>query len=375
MLTLRPQQSDNLWFTDPKAVQHIFNKAGSSYARRTDARHIARQLMGESVLYADGHNHSRIRRIMEPAFSTAQLRSFLPLFRQSAAKLSRKWKEQLQSAMTDAERTINVSRWFSRTTLDIIGEAAFDYHCGALDDEENELVHVYKNMFRDSVMHPTRATLLFRSMWPYIPDSILRFIVYIPTKEYKRLRYSLQTINQLSRRLIGQKIETCLNNDGEKKKDIMSLLVKANASENPKTELRQAEMTAQVATFLLAGHETSAGALTWILWELAKDKRFQSEMRAEIAAMRAQVNERSDPDLTMSDLDSLIYVNAAIKEGLRLHPLVYMLVRVANQDDVIPLSKPILTEDGNLISEIPVSKGQNVSVSVWGYNRRVILVS
>jgi len=360
---------DNLWTVDPKAIQHIWNKPGYGFARRKDAKHIARQLMGETIVYADGNDHARIRKIMDPAFNTAQIRSFLPIFHRSASKIVRKWKHQLLAATTESDHTINVSRWFARATLDIIGEAAFDYDCGALDDADNELVHVYKDMFRDSIMHPTKATLLFRALWPWIPDSILRFFVYIPTKEYNRLRHSLQSINRLARDLISKKNEAIQESEDDKKRDILSILVKANASENQKTNLRDAEMTAQVATFLLAGHETSAGALTWLFWELAKNPKYQTKMREEIAAARDRVTARGDTEYTVADLESMTYVNAAIKEGLRLHPIVYMLVRVANRDDVIPLSKPIVSSTGETISAIPISKGQNVSVSVWGYNR------
>ncbi|KZT13219.1 cytochrome P450, partial [Laetiporus sulphureus 93-53] len=75
---------DNLWLVDPKALHHIFHKAGHKYSRRIDARQISRQLTGDGILFANDHEHARIRKIMDPAFSTAQIRSFLPLFRRSA---------------------------------------------------------------------------------------------------------------------------------------------------------------------------------------------------------------------------------------------------------------------------------------------------
>lgn len=54
---------------------------------------------------------------------------------------------------------------------------------------------------------------------------------------------------------------------------------------------------------------------------------------------------------------------------MRLHPVVYLIVRVADKDDVIPLSRPITTATGEIITEIPVAQGQHISVSSWGYNR------
>lgn len=54
---------------------------------------------------------------------------------------------------------------------------------------------------------------------------------------------------------------------------------------------------------------------------------------------------------------------------MRLHPIISQLVRTAARDDVIPLANPIKTESGKFITEVPISKGQNITASVCGYNR------
>lgn len=89
--------------------------------------------------FAGGEDHSRHRKIINPAFTASQLRSFLPLFRQSAAKvchlwlrcvanrlmrlkLSQRWKDGPLSGAPEGA-VIDVSNWLSRTTLDVIGES------------------------------------------------------------------------------------------------------------------------------------------------------------------------------------------------------------------------------------------------------------
>lgn len=54
---------------------------------------------------------------------------------------------------------------------------------------------------------------------------------------------------------------------------------------------------------------------------------------------------------------------------MRLHPIVWGLIRTAGRDDVIPLAYPITTKFGEQISAIPVSKGQNINISICAYNR------
>ena len=92
--------------------------------------------------------------------------------------------------------------------------------------------------------------------------------------------------------------------------------MRANASEDPKTKLDDEEMIAQMATFILAGHETTAATLNWIFYELAKNPEFQEKLRTEIALKRAEVQARGDADFTMDDLESMPYLQATIKVGI-----------------------------------------------------------
>ena len=150
-------------------------------------------------------------------------------------------------------------------------------------------------------------------------------------------------------------------------------------------------MVSQMAALMLAGHETTANTITWLLWELAKHPEFQDKLRAEIVQKRSEVIARGDADLTMEELESMQFLQAAMKvsgpvasmvlpthprhgirqETLRYHNIVYHLFRVAEKDDVIPLANPIRTKSGELITEIPVGAGQVVAPNIAVYNRCV----
>ena len=161
--------------------------------------------------------------------------------------------------------------------------------------------------------------------------------------------------------------------------------VRANSSENPKTKLSEEEMVSQMAALTLAGHETTANTVTWCLYELANHPDYQEKLREEIVQKRAEVNTRGDQDFSMEDLEAMEYLQAAIKvraceskpshcshqiqETLRFHPIVYHLLREAGKDDIIPLSQPITTAKGNVLTDIPVAKGQHIMVNVAAYNR------
>lgn len=145
---------------------------------------------------------------------------------------------------------------------------------------------------------------------------------------------------------------------------------------------------AQMAGLTIAGHDTTAGSLAWMLWELAKHPEYQDKLRSEVLSTKARVIQRGDTSFTVDDLDSMNYTNAAIKvflhrhsaacnshtcgqETLRFHPIGYNLHRMADCDDVIPLEIPIISKTGEVITELPVKKGQPFIISLCGYNRLV----
>ncbi|RPD64802.1 cytochrome P450 [Lentinus tigrinus ALCF2SS1-6] len=362
-----PMGEHALQIADPKALQYMLHKSGYHFQKSVVARTVSGELTGAGILVAHEQSHARQRKIMNPAFTAAQLRSFLPTFRASSQKLSQKWQDMLQND-PDAGKKLNILAWLTRCTLDIIGEVGFDVQLGAMDDKLTPVMEAYKDMFADSIPNPSTFTILFRSLWYYIPDSILKYVKYMPGKDHARFRKTLKLINEYSKNLIDEKTEAVLAGK-EGKKDIMSILVRANAAENPKERLTDEEMIAQMATFLFAGHETTASSTSWLLWELARHPEYQAKMREEVKAVRARVAARGDTDFSVSDLDSMTYCLAAMKEVLRLHPIVYLTERQASRDDVLPLAYPITTTTGETINEIPIPKGTSCRISIWTYNR------
>ncbi|EGN99109.1 hypothetical protein SERLA73DRAFT_181928 [Serpula lacrymans var. lacrymans S7.3] len=356
---------DVLWTADPKTLQYIFHTSGYRFPKTKMLEQSAKNIMGRGIVAVQGEVHQRQRKIMTPAFSAGQLRTFLPNFRQSASRLSRKWKDQIESSPSPDSAIINIPQMMARMTLDVIGEVAFDYRFGALDDQENELAVVFKNLFLDSVLHPPVWDVLFKATWSYIPNSILHYVRHIPTREYSRFKDFLDTSFRIGKGLVDQKAS------GTEKgsKDIMSILVQSNIAEDAKKRINEDEMLSQIATLLLAGHETTANTLVWTLYELARHPEDQQKVREEIAAVRKEVEARGDEDFVPSDFDSMPFMNAVLKESLRLHPIVAALFREAAGEDVLPLSEPLETVSGKMIDQIPISKGQTINVSVCAYNR------
>ena len=84
-------------------------------------------------------------------------------------------------------------------------------------------------------------------------------------------------------------------------------------------QLSKAEMVAQMATLTIAGHETTANTLTWLLWELAKQPKYQDQLRDEIKHKREEVVDRDGEgsDFRMEDLESMPFLQALLKVSKR----------------------------------------------------------
>ncbi|KAJ7754585.1 cytochrome P450 [Mycena metata] len=351
--------TDRLLISDPKAIHHIYT-SGYNF-RKTDFRsEVTRAATGPGLAWANDETHRRQRRINSPAFGTAEARSYVPTFIQ----LSAEWKETLGA---DSSIVVNVPRFFSRFFLDVIGEVAFDYQFGATEDVNDPVAAAFFSV-APNLFSPSKPAIFILGLLEQMPSRLIEvFMKYFPSKGLKNTRYVTRIAVGVAKKLVDEKAEALLAGKG--KRDVMSLLVKANVSANPRTNLSEEEMLAQMQTIMQAGHETTANTMSWTLFELTQHLDIQTKLRAEIHATEHMIHERGDTEFTAADLDSMPYTIAVMKEVLRFHPVSYNGFREAARDEILPLSKPIVTKSGKTITEIPIPKHQILVISNGGYNR------
>ncbi|RDB25056.1 Leukotriene-B4 omega-hydroxylase 3 [Hypsizygus marmoreus] len=362
-----PFGEDRLLISDPKALQYVYQTSGYNFSKQPERRELSRVVSGRGILWAEADDHKRHRKVMLPGFSGPEAKGFASLFSAKAAKLGEKWKDIIASS-PDQSSVLDMPSWTSRATLDAIGEAAFDYEFGAMENADNALGKAYMNLPFDTFGTLTRSDIFLQNFLGYIPDGMRElFVDYLPSKKLTHARSTAKLATGVARALVDSKSAALLHGKGNK--DIMTLLVKANASEDEKTQLNEEELLAQMRTLILAGHETTANTLSWMLLELARHTDVQTKLRHEIRATRQTLQARGDVEFKSSDYDAMPYLTAFVKESLRIHPVAITTFRQAVKDDVLPLSKPITTTSGEVITELPIPKGQKIITSINGYNR------
>lgn len=117
------------------------------------------------MLTAEGQMHKRQRRVATPAFSVQTMRALVPLVFSKGTELKEKWMSIVRDTGTISGNgcVIDVCRWTSRATFDVMGTAGFDYEFHAIQNEDNELLRAYIDMFEVAISRQSgglRSTLI-----------------------------------------------------------------------------------------------------------------------------------------------------------------------------------------------------------------------
>ncbi|KAG8749585.1 hypothetical protein FRC12_013352 [Ceratobasidium sp. 428] len=144
-------------------------------------------------------------------------------------------------------------------------------------------------------------------------------------------------VNNMGPGLLGGKaalVDELKTGSTAQRRDLLILCIKSNMmAEDEEHRISDEEVLAQIATFLVAGRETTATSTTWALYALAKNKDSQQKPRREL------LDSGLGDEQGMAELDKLPYLDAVVRETMRIHPAVTGSVCQASQDELIPVSE------------------------------------
>ena len=274
---IMPKGSALVLFTRPEHTREIF--AGDPevfHAGKGNA--ILGPIMGEhSLLLQDSTEHKRARKLLMPAFNGAALRGYESLVRRIAQDEVARWAPGTPFRSLDRMNAL---------TLEVILRVVF----GVAD--EARLAELRPLVNKSVDINP--AVLLG---WGY--PWLQRFGPWKKTVENQR---------ELDRVMYAEISDRRAAPDLAERSDVLSRLLLVGKAED-ESPLADIELRDQLVTLLLAGHETTATALSWALYELGRDQ-------AQNALARVAVDEGNDG-----------YLEAVLKESMRLHPVIPMVVR------------------------------------------------
>ncbi|EAU81974.2 cytochrome P450 [Coprinopsis cinerea okayama7 len=327
------------------------------FGKPEPSRYSLSRILGTGVLVVEGEQHKQQRRVMNPAFGALQVRELTEIFVDKS--LRDIWMNEISKEGDKAK--VDALSWLSRLTLDVIGLAGFSYQFNALsnDPEKNELNRAFAKIFNTN----SQVSL------SVIVPRLIPALRWIPVENDAETRQARQTMDRIGRELLdSSKAKLAksgtVEKDSLRSKDLLTLLLRANmATDLPEHQrMSDEDVLAQVPTFLVAGHETTSTATTWALFALCDKLELQQKLREELLTV-------STDNPTMDELNALPYLDAVVRETLRLHPPVVATMRAAIADDVIPLGVPFTDRNGKVHDSIQIREGQTILIPIAMVNR------
>ncbi len=282
---------------DPALVDLVLKERPQDFPKSDRIRTGLKPLLGNSVFNTNGAMWARQRRIIDPAFAGGRVRHMIPAMWTSGEAAVERLDRFAGAGPVDIEPLI------SHLAMDVIFRAMFSVPV------HSDLAAAIFAAFQDHQKAQPVATL--GALLPRIPG--------LGRWHTPKTRASAKTIRGLIKKLTDERSAAIAN--GTAPDDLATKIMTTPDPETGKA-FEPDEMVDQVAIFLLAGHETSAAALSWALYLLARYPDWQDKVAAEAVLLP-----KGDP--AMDILSGLTQTRAVFRETLRLYPPVPMFVREA----------------------------------------------
>ncbi|XP_034904442.1 cytochrome P450 704C1-like [Populus alba] len=336
-----------VYTADPVNVEYILKTNFENYGKGDLNYNNLSGLLGDGIFTVDGDKWRQQRKVSSYEFSTKVLRDFSSVvFRKNVAKLA-----NIVSEAAKANQSMDIQDLFMKSTLDSIFKVAFGVELDSMCGSNEEGVK-FTSAFDD-------ASAL--TLWRYV-DVFWKIKRFLNIGSEAALKKNVKVVNDFVYKLINKKIELIRNSEevsSLKKDDILSRFLQV--TENDPTYLRDI-----ILNFVIAGKDTTAAALSWLIYMLCKHPAVQNKIAQEVKEA-TKVNEITDfaefaASINEEALEKMNYLHAAITETLRLYPSVPVDAKVCFSDDTLPDGFNV--RKGDMVAYQPYAMGR--MKFIWG---------
>ncbi|KAG7292359.1 hypothetical protein NEMBOFW57_002394 [Staphylotrichum longicolle] len=343
---LGPFNQERVMLTSPKALSEVLVLKNYDFIKPAAIRYSLGRILGVGILLAEGDEHKMQRKNLLPAFAFRHIKDLYSVFWAKSRDGVEAMKEQILKDAAqgpDPEKRTAVfeaGNWASRITLDIIGVAGLGRDFDAIRNPDNQLTEAYARIFK-----PSRQARILQLLGMFLHP---RLVALIPVKRNEDLGASARMIRAECAKMIQEK-KLKLANKELNDVDILSVAMESGGFSDE-------NLVDQLMTFLAAGHETTASAMTWAVYLLAKYPKIQERLRAEVREHLPPISSTDEGSTVSSvDIDRMPYLNAVCNEVLRYLSPVPLTFRIAASDTTI------------LGQRIP--KGTQIMLVPWAVNK------
>jgi cytochrome P450 len=283
----------------PQGIQHILQDKHHNYIKG-EYWDSLRQFAGNGLIVSEGAFWLRQRRLMQPVFHRQRIHQYEEIINNASNTLVDRW-----CFIAASRQPVDINRELTHLTMEIVTRALFSTQ---VSDEGNEISQAITTVL-------DHANYLFAT--PFYPS------LAVPTPRNRRARRAMERIDEIIYKIIAERRRSDTQSN-----DLLSLLMEARDQENGEG-MSDRQLHDEVLTIFIAGHETTAVALTWCLFLLSQHPDVERRLRCELESV---LGGRAP---TIDDLPALSYTRQVLDETLRLYPPAWASNRSTLADDEI----------------------------------------
>ncbi|MFL6229677.1 MAG: cytochrome P450 [Pyrinomonadaceae bacterium] len=281
------------------------------YFHKGRALQRSKRLLGEGLLTSESEYHRRQRRLVQPAFHKKRIESYGDVMTAYAARQSARWQDGAQ---------VDIAREMMHLTLSIVGKTLFDADVESDADDIGSALTEIMGLFNLLLL-------------PYS-----EYIEKLPLPHVRRFERARAKLDRIIYRIVEER-RRAPRDAG----DLLSMLLGARDEETDGAGMTDRQIRDEVMTLILAGHETTANALSWTWYLLAQNPEVEARLHAELD----EVLDRGQRLPAVTDLARLRYTEQVFAESMRLYPPAWVVGRLAIKDCeiggyVIPMGALVL---------------------------------
>jgi cytochrome P450 len=305
----------------PADVKHVLVTNQQNYMK-TQVPPGESRVFGKGMLHTEGETHHRQRRLFLPFFHGDHVASYAGLITEKAAALATNWHDGA---------TIDIGREMTQLTLSVIWRLLFGQDVGSNATQIIEAMMAGHHL----------VSKQYNSMIAWVTP------LWIPTTEHREFSRSQQFLDARIRDLIQNRR---MSRHQSQNQDVLSLLLAA--TDEAGQPLSDKEIRDELVTFLVAGHDTTATALTWTWFLLSQFQTVRTRLAHELKTV---LGGRLP---TATDLPRLVYTKMIWDETLRLYPPAWLLhARKSRDEDRLPSG--VFLPPGTRVFQSPWSMHRN----------------
>jgi cytochrome P450 len=310
---------------EPAAIKHVLIDNAANYQKTEITRRLLEPGLGKGLITSEGETWRQHRRAMSPAFDHRSIAAYTPIMTGAAEELLAEW------GTVPAGSGVDVQTAMMTVTLNIISRTMFS-------SDSDDIVNI---MARSAGRYQAemRPNIMDMMGWP-------KWLAGLP-----RNRVAQRTLGEFDQ-VIDRLIEERTRDPGNYPKDLLARLIAAR-DEQTGGGMSAQEVRDHVITIFLAGHETTAMAMTWTWFLLSQHPHEESKLHAELDSVlggRAPTHE---------DLSKLTYTRMVVEESMRIYPPVHTIGRQAIGADTLAGRR--------------IPKGSTILIAPWVLHRHVKL--